>query len=118
AETADQPSEQHEQRQPRVVPTKCFVELFDRERRVRVHPAVPFAVRTTGRRDERVWIVELSHQAVNRWRLHRDAQVFRSPSNRRPPSPPARSSASRRLRSWAETEGTETRARRTSRWCR
>ena len=42
-----------------------FVQLLDRERRVRVHAAVALVMRAVRRRDERVRIVELRHQAVD-----------------------------------------------------
>jgi hypothetical protein len=41
------------------------VQFLDRERRVRVHPAIALVMRAQRRLDERVRIVELRHQPVD-----------------------------------------------------
>src|SRR3954471_12481668 len=46
------------------------MQLLDRERRVRVHAAVAFAVRLLGRRHQRRRILELGHQPVDHRGLH------------------------------------------------
>src|SRR5439155_11472373 len=67
AEAADQPADEHEERQPRAASSERFVQFLDRERRVRVHPAIALVMGAFGRRNERVRIDELRHQPVNEW---------------------------------------------------
>ena len=66
ADAADQAADQHDERQLRVVDAERVVKFLDRERRIRVDAAVALGLRAVRRRDERVRIVELGHQAVDR----------------------------------------------------
>src|SRR5262249_21078279 len=78
AQAACEAAQEHDQRQTCMAAPERLVQLLNRERRVRVQPAVAMLVRAARRRDKGCWLVELRHHAVDRRCLHSTASTLAS----------------------------------------